>query len=45
MNDYIGFRVNPSLKKALEKLAEKDKRSLSNYIIMILEKHIEESSK
>lgn len=43
MKDYIGFRVEPQLKKEIEKLADKDGRSLSNYIIHVLNKTVEQS--
>jgi len=38
----LSFKVNPGLKKALESLARKENRSLSNYVITLLMKHLEE---
>ena len=37
----LSFKVDPRLKKALENLAEKENRSLSNYVITFLMKHLE----
>jgi mRNA-degrading endonuclease RelE of RelBE toxin-antitoxin system len=33
-------RVSPALRKSLEKLAEKDRRGLSDYVRVILEDHV-----
>ena len=38
----LSFKVDPRVKKALEDLAAKENRSLSNYVITILLKHLEE---
>jgi predicted HicB family RNase H-like nuclease len=38
----LSFKVDPRLKKALENLALKENRSLSNYVITLLMKHLEE---
>jgi predicted transcriptional regulator len=38
----LSFRVDTRLKKALESLARKENRSLSNYVITLLMKHLEE---
>lgn len=38
----ISFRVREGLKTKLEELAAKDFRDLSNYITVILERHIAE---
>ena len=38
----LSFKVDPRLKKALENLAAKENRSLSNYVITLLMKHLEE---
>ena len=38
----LSFKVDPSLKKSLEDLAEKENRSLSNYVITLLKKHLED---
>ena len=37
--------IDKELKDKLEMLAKRDKRSLSNYICLLLEKHVEEESK
>jgi predicted DNA-binding protein len=37
----IAFRVKPELKVTLEKLAKRDSRSLSNYIELALQKHVD----
>jgi predicted HicB family RNase H-like nuclease len=41
----LSFRVTPPLKEALERLAAADKRSLSSYIEMALEAHVERAEK
>jgi len=38
----LSFKVDPQLKKAIEDLATKENRSLSNYVITLLLKHLEE---
>ena len=38
----LSFKVDPRLKKAIEALAVKENRSLSNYVITLLMKHLEE---
>jgi len=38
----LSFKVDPRIKKALLKLAEKENRSLSNYVITLLLRHLEE---
>jgi len=38
----LSFKVDPRLKKALENLSVKENRSLSNYVITLLMKHLEE---
>ncbi len=38
----LSFKVDPKLKNALEKLAVKENRSLSNYVITLLMRHLEE---
>ena len=40
----LSFKVNPRLKRALEKLAQKGNRSLSNYVVTLLMRHLEEQS-
>ena len=39
--DPISFRIKAEIKQALERLAKEDKRSLSQYIELALEAHIE----
>ncbi len=38
----LSFKVDPRLKKAIESLAVKENRSLSNYVITLLMRHLEE---
>ena len=38
----LSFKVDPRMKNALEDLAEKENRSLSNYVITLFMKHLEE---
>lgn len=38
----ISFKIEKELKQALQALAEKEYRSLSNYVIMVLKKHLDE---
>jgi predicted transcriptional regulator len=38
----LSFKVDSRLKKALEDLAIKENRSLSNYVITLLMRHLEE---
>lgn len=37
----LQVRVSPSVKKELKKLAESEKRTLNNYLVIILEGHIQ----
>ena len=39
--DPISFRIKAEIKQALERLAKEDRRSLSQYIELALEAHIE----
>jgi len=41
----LNVRLRPSLKAALEKLAAQDKRTLSNFIELILECAVEDADK
>ena len=41
----VGTIIDKELKDILEILAKRDKRSLSNYICLLLEKHVEEELK
>ena len=36
----MSFRLDPDLKAKLQKLADQDRRSLTNYVEVLLEKHI-----
>ncbi|MCH8069404.1 MAG: hypothetical protein IID16_09095 [Candidatus Marinimicrobia bacterium] len=44
-DEFIALRISPSLKKSLEVLAEADRRSLSNYLCIVLEDHISHKGK
>ena len=44
-DQFIALRVSPSLKKSLEVLAEADRRSLSDYLRIVLEVHISHKDK
>jgi hypothetical protein len=37
------LRVRPELKAALERLATNDRRSISNYVEVILEEHVQKA--
>ena len=41
----IGFRVRPSLKAELERLAKQDRRTLASYLEIALEAHVEAKRK
>ena len=43
--DPISFRIKAEIKQALERLAREDRRSLSQYIELALEAHIEAKKK
>ena len=38
----LSFKVDPKLKKIIEDLAAKENRSLINYVITLLMKHLED---
>jgi predicted transcriptional regulator len=42
MKMTLSFKVDGRIKKALEKLAERENRSLSNYVVTLLLRHLEE---
>ena len=42
MREVISFKVDSWIKEALQKLASSETRPLSNYILRILLKHLEE---
>jgi hypothetical protein len=41
----ISIRVKPDVKAAIERLAKEDKRSLSAYVELVLEEHIERTTR
>lgn len=43
--DPISFRIKAEIKQALERLAKEDRRSLSQYIELALEAHIDAKKK
>lgn len=43
--ESISFRTTPELKEALQKLADKDKRTVSNMIELLLEEAVKNSKK
>ncbi len=38
----ISFKVDERIKKAMQRLAEEDHRNLSNYIVALFIRHLEE---
>ena len=42
MKMTLSFKVDPRLKDALQELADKENRSLSNYVVTALMRHLEE---
>ncbi len=42
MKMVMSFKVEKELKQALQNLADKEYRNLSNYVIMVLKKHLDE---
>jgi predicted transcriptional regulator len=42
MKMTLSFKVDIRIKRSLEKLAEKENRSLSNYVVTLLLRHFEE---
>lgn len=44
-SEAIFIRMTPALKEKLQKLADKDKRTLSDYVRIVLEGHIEKYDK
>lgn len=41
----MSFRFKPELKAKLQRLADTDRRSVTNYVEVMLEKHVEEAEK
>jgi predicted transcriptional regulator len=44
-SDRIYIRVDPELKAKLQELADRDHRTLSNYIELVLKREIEKQTK
>jgi predicted transcriptional regulator len=44
-NAPLGLRIRPSLKAALEELAETERRTLASYVELALEDHVEAKRK
>ena len=42
MKATLSFKVDEKLKEAILKLAERENRSLSNYVVTLLIRHLEE---
>jgi predicted transcriptional regulator len=42
MKTTLSFKVDTHLKEAISKLAEKENRSLSNYVVTLLIRHLDE---
>ena len=41
MKETLSFKVEPGIKKSILKLANKENRSLSNYVVTVLMRHLE----
>jgi predicted DNA-binding protein len=39
------IRLTPELKAALKRFAQQERRSLSSYIVIVLEQHVEDQNK
>lgn len=44
-NDYIRIRISTELKEKIKQAAEKDGRTMSNFIVQILKEKVENESK
>jgi predicted transcriptional regulator len=42
MKMVMSFKIDKQIKQALQTLADKEYRSLSNYVVMVLKKHLDE---
>lgn len=42
MKTTLSFKIDSSLKRAILKLAEKENRSLSNYVVTVLIRHLKQ---
>lgn len=43
--DFIGFRISTETKSSLKAMAKKEKRTLSNYLEMVLENIVNKNKK
>jgi predicted transcriptional regulator len=41
MKETLSFKIDPAIKDSILKLAKKENRSLSNYVITVLMRHLE----
>ena len=41
MKETLSFKIDPAIKDAILKLAKKENRSLSNYVITVLMRHLD----
>ena len=41
MKETLSFKIDPAIKDAILKLAKKENRSLSNYVVTVLMRHLE----
>ena len=44
MKTTLSFKIDPEIKNAILKLAEKENRSLSNYVVTVLIRHLEDKN-
>jgi len=42
MKTVLSFKIEETIKSAIKDLAENEHRSLSNYVVMVLIKHLED---
>ncbi|UCD88475.1 MAG: hypothetical protein JSW04_08335 [Desulfobacterales bacterium] len=40
----MSFKIDKKIKKALQTLADQEYRSLSDYVVMVLKKHLDEKN-
>lgn len=45
MTETVTIRLTPSLRAALQALADADKRKFASYLTLVLEEHVEQKSK
>jgi hypothetical protein len=41
MKETLSFKIDPAIKDAILKLAKKENRSLSNYVVTVLMRHLD----